>query len=264
MAQYYGLISGLHQLKQLQSNTVNIAHIKTVLNQYLEPNELNFINLFWIKYDLFNLNQFIHNLPSRLEGGNLNDENFEKIVRTGITELPLFANLNFNQDSFKKNQVKSLFKMWQVYYNTLLQYQNNAINQLIQLEITLKNLLQKGHATQLNIQHNNDFLSGGYFEPHMYLKLNTTDLMAEFPTLAQIIQSIQTTDLLAREQKIIQLKWQFYDEICFFNSFGLEAVYAWLLKFFDNQVHQLNNQTLGKNQLMAFNQNVLQTTQKFL
>jgi len=260
---YFGLISGFPNLKPRQNLNLEVTDLKAMLSQYLTEEDQKIATLFFYQIDLINFNSIIQNKSLWLDGGNLNQENLTKWIKTGILEdSPFTANTNDNLNQ-KPNQTEALQAHWQKYYEVLLMQSNPTLTRFITYEITLKNFFKSYLERFAKVESGQHYIDGGKFDRFAYNKLLMGDIQAEYPFLAAALSSFDVKNAFDRETKLLDAKWKYYDYVSFFDAFSFMGVYAWLCKYLDLLKWQLNNKELGKENLEAFSKKITQQTEEY-
>jgi hypothetical protein len=259
---YYGLVSGLDQLKVAKPNGHKLVEFKNLLQQQLTPSDWEHTKLLFYKYDNINL---ISVIKKR--------EEFNSLANTSKLEIKTFFNkktsdspyLNYLLELgiFKSDDINSLeleFDLTQAYYNYLLEQGNEFIQSWAKFEISLRNLSASYALKKLDIESKNQFVEGGYFSKHELKRINPSDVDRQYPLLKKKYDALEIKDPIQRKAAVDALKFQFVDEASFFKPFELEGILAHLIKLMQLNIWQNISKENGEMALSQF----LQTSNKKL
>lgn len=259
---YYGLLSGLPDLKPLQSLPLDVNELRFLCLQYLHPQHEKLFHHFFYQIDLINYNAQIQHRNGFLNGGNLSLEAIDLWVNKNVVPSEVFLSNNLGSYNEEATQIEKLQNYWETYYAHLQLISDGMLQNFIDFEISFKNFFKRYAERRLNLQSSEHYIQGGHFDRFAYDKLLIGDIQAEFPFLAQVLASFEIEDPQERELKIIEAKWKYYDYISFFDGFSFKALYAWLCKYLDVLKWQQNDAKLGQKNMALFQQSITQKTQE--
>jgi hypothetical protein len=249
---YYGLISGLPDLKPLQQPELDIHELRSLLHQYAQGQDALILHHFFFQLDLINYNAIIQKKPMWMDGGNIDKDTLEKWVHSGEIQDTPFQYLELHHAFENSTPTEHLQDYWQHFYDEWLRLAGENLHRLINFEISLKNFYKGYLERKIHHAASVHYLTGGWFDRFAYRKLLIGDIQAEHPHLAAVLACFETADPLEREQKILETKWRFYDYESFFSAFELPKLVTWLLKYLDLYKWQQNNKEQGLENIREF------------
>lgn len=254
---YYGLLSGLPTLRVKQSLPLPVAELKALMSQYTSGREAEIVYHFFYQWDLTNYNALVQHKNWWLEGGNMDRNEIEQWYEKDFAPNTPFSEQEPNALGNEKSDIARIQDHWERFYETMSALSGGQLNAYLVSEKTLKNFFKGYMERKIEAKAGVHFLSGGIFSRFSYNKLMITDIQAEYPQLAQLLSYFDEPDPFIREAKMLEVKWNYYDYLAFFNPFGLEGLFAWLLKYLDLAKWSANNAERGKEYLASFEKQIL-------
>lgn len=122
-------------------------------------------------------------------------------------------------------------KLTEAYFRTALKTENDFLNMWMEFELNLKNLMLVMSNRKQELPFSEIILEAN--EMAALMKENPA---ADFSTqtsidfLNQVVQILETENLIEREKKIDALRWKKVEEMTFFNYFTIEAILSFIIK----------------------------------
>ena len=278
---YYGLISGLPVPKSGQGLTFSIPELRSQVEPYLQANHLKAFHHFFYRIDLANLEAMVLQHDYWRDGGNLEQEHLRRIWHreAGATwpladddeyhdqgaSLERSATLERNTSAerttpaesgaqTKHISVQRLHRFWQAYYDQLIAFDPEQLSRLFSYEISVRNFKAGYLRSVLGEQDEPLYLEGGRFDRFYYNKLQVADIQAEHPAMAATLTSLTLPDPEQRQRSLTETKWRYYDHVVFFDPFGLQGLFAMMLRYLDMAAWQERNPQQGEEHLRAFSE----------
>lgn len=136
------------------------------------------------------------------------------------------------EESFE-NYYAAEQELTHAYYRFLAERPNAFIQEVARYQSVLGNVMVALNGRKHEVPYDNNLV--GDDEITAALKKSRTrdfGLSNEVSDIEHLIQIFETDHLLDRELKLDRHKWEFLDEITFFNYFTIEKVLAFVLKLF--------------------------------
>lgn len=254
---YYGLISGLPALKIKGSPSVPVLELRALLDQYVEGRDAEIVHHFFYQWDLTNYNAHVQEKDWWMEGGNLDKAEiaqwFEKDQAPGTPfgeQAPTALGEN-------KSNIQRIQDHWETYYSVMSRLSGGELDAFLSADQTLKNFFKGYLERKIGAKEGIHYLSGGLFDRFSYNKLMIADIQAEYPQLAQLLSFFEVKDPFEREQKMLEVKWNFLDYMAFFDPFGMRGLFAWLMKYLDLAKWAQNNKQRGEEYIVAFEEQIV-------
>ena len=234
---YYCLIAGLPDIDIEDNKKVfGIIDFKEELRQQLSVCDMQLIDLFYMKFDNKNLLRYLKD----------KDAEFDK--RGNITKEALADGLDITGD---KNEVSSYIntflqeyknaqgaytdatswenRLTELYYQRAMTCSNKFISRWFEFNLNFNNVLSAYTSRKYNIDvdvvGDNDVAES--IRTSNLRDFGLTGMIDDMDTFQRLANE---EDLFEREKNIDLLKWHWLDEQTFFNYFGVERVFAYLVK----------------------------------
>lgn len=118
-----------------------------------------------------------------------------------------------------------------LYFEEMLETKNAFLRQWFEFELNLKNILLVISARKNNIPYEQQIIGHNpVAESIRKSKARDLGVASEWPWIEKVLQIMETEDILARENAIDLLRWNYLDELNTFNYFSVEVLAAYLVK----------------------------------
>ncbi len=239
---YYCLIAGLPEI-ELEDNKLvfSVADFKEELRPQLSDGDTRLIDLFYTKFDNQNLLHYLRDKEARFdERGNITKEELEEALRL-ISEdddpknkyippyFKTFVEEYKDVQHISTEDAKWENRLTELYYQWAMKCGNKLISCWFEFNLNLNNILaaytSRKYQMDMEVVGDNEVAESIKTSGQRDFGLTgTIDNLDIFQRLAD------EPDLFEREKKIDLLKWQWLDEHTFFKYFGIERVFAYLIK----------------------------------
>lgn len=243
MGKYYYLISGLPEL-QLDSQKLKISmtDFKSELDEHLNGNDKKITDYFFMQYDNINLLRYLKNPEAELHPlGNITADDFKEIMLLfQETDEPDYKQM---PEYFKKfvpayKAEKPLFNdmSWEdqltsLYFDHAINSKNQFVSDWFRFNLTINNILTAVNCKKHNYNREANVVgSGEIAEAIRYSNSRDFGIAPVFPEVEEILRITESTDILEKEQKIDQLKWEWLEDKGFFHFFDIEHLFVYLIK----------------------------------
>lgn len=247
MGKYYYLIAGLPNISLDDNKTpFSVDEFRSELEGMLTSKDRKMLDLFFLTFDNKNLiNLLQHPEKERDPRGVYSDFDFKEVITALREEEPLpknglpaymipFLNDYLAEENKETEENKNL--SWEdrlsgLYYAYAMQHSNHFIAQWYELNLNINNVLTAITARKYDLDRSR-FIVGNNEIAQSLRTSNARDfgLGDSVDYLADLQRITEETDLLAREKKLDQLKWNWLEEQTFFKTFDVESVFAYMLK----------------------------------
>ena len=242
---YYCLIAGLPDIF-IEDNKLSVS-LRDFKNQLTEEklpqDDLKLVQSFFWRYDNQNLLIRLtdsNNEPNAL--ANLNpgdvdelfamakDDSLENLKGKVPSYLGEFINAYKNETPLfsGKSWGNQLTELYYLYVQTL---NNEFICNWYDFEMGLTNILTAFNCRKHEMEILGELIGDNELTAKL-AKSNARDfgISNEFPKLEAILRAVEEDNILEKERKIDQLKWELLDEWTFFHYFTIEKIFAYILK----------------------------------
>ncbi|MDO5761507.1 MAG: DUF2764 family protein [Bacteroidales bacterium] len=242
MGNYYCLMAGLPDIAlEDTAGSVSMEEMREALDEVLSDKDKKIISYFFLQKDCLNIVELLKNPQAELtEMGNMTAEQYADLY-TSATEMnfnvhryPAFLSEYVRAYAYNKDKAGYFPKddmLYQFYDYAIKTCPSEMVRQWYQLNLDITNILTAMLARK-NGWSVADYIHGDNEVTEMILTNNTRDfnLMLEYDYVADLMKIVDCQDLVEKEKKIDAFKWLWLDEQTFFESFSVDAVFAYLCK----------------------------------
>ena len=242
MGNYYCLMAGLPDIAlEDTAGSVSIEEMREALDEVLSDKDKKIISYFFLQKDCLNIVELLKNPQAELtERGNMTAEQYADLY-TSATEMnfnvhryPAFLSEYVRAYAYNKDKAGYFPKddmLYQFYDYAIKTCPSGMVRQWYQLNLDITNILTAMLARK-NGWSVADYIHGDNEVTEMILTNNTRDfnLMLEYDYVAELMKIVDCQDPVEKEKKIDAFKWLWLDEQTFFESFSVDAVFAYLCK----------------------------------
>ena len=239
---YYYLVAGLPELTLEDSKlSYTVADFKVELYPDLSDEYKKLIDLFYLKFDNANVlkllkdkdaaidlrgnysaEELVEFISSLKEGDEIADAVFPSYLSTFIFE---YFNATAEDDFLYEDRLAAL------YYEYAMKCKNKFVSSWFAFNLTMNNILVALTARKFKM----DIAPLIVGDTEVCEALRTSGardfgLTGEVDFLDQLVKISETEELVEREKKIDQLRWNWMEEATFFNYFTVERLFVFLLQ----------------------------------
>lgn len=242
MSKYYYLVAGLPELSLEDGKlSYTVADFKTEFYPFLSVEDRKLLDLFYLKFDnanvlkllkdrdavivqcgVYSVEELLDYISSLKEGNEVSERLFPSYLSTFITDY--FASSG-EEELLLENRLTAL------YYAYAVKCRNQFVSSWFAFNQIINNVLVA--LTARKYKWNVASLIVGDSEICDSLRTsNARDfgLGSDVDCLDQLVKISETEELLEREKKIDQLRWNWMEEATFFNYFTVERLFVFLLQ----------------------------------
>ena len=239
---YYYLVAGLPELTLEDSKlSYTVADFKAELYPDLSDEDRRLIDLFYLKFDNANVLKLLKDkdaaidsrgnysaeelaefISSLKDGDEVADAVFPSYLSTFISE---YFNTPAEDDFLHEDRLAAL------YYAYAMKCRNKFVSSWFAFNLTMNNVLVALTARKFKM----DIAPLIVGDMEVCEALRTSGardfgLTGEGDVLDQLVKISETEELVEREKKIDQLRWNWMEEATFFNYFTVERLFVFLLQ----------------------------------
>ena len=239
---YYYLVAGLPELTLEDSKlSYTVADFKVELYPDLSDEDKKLIDLFYLKFENANVlkllkdkdaaidlrgnysaEELVEFISSLKEGDEIADAVFPSYLSTFIFE---YFNATAEDDFLYEDRLAAL------YYEYAMKCKNKFVSSWFAFNLTMNNILVALTARKFKM----DIAPLIVGDTEVCEALRTSGardfgLTGEVDFLDQLVKISETEELVEREKKIDQLRWNWMEEATFFNYFTVERLFVFLLQ----------------------------------
>ena len=241
MSNYYCLVAGLPDISLEDGKlSYNVANFKSELYTELSDKDKKLIDLFYLQYDNKDLLKLLKNKDAKVE---------ERGIFPSVELLQLIGAVRDDDSRDRKYPfyfydfisqyltlpTENLFYaedlMASMYYEYAMSCKNKFISAWFEFNLNLNNILAAFAARKYKQDVSNVIV--GHTEVCEQLRTsNARDfgLTEKLDYFESLLHIAEVEDLVEREKKIDQLKWNWLETESFFHYFTIERVFVFLLQ----------------------------------
>ena len=239
---YYYLVAGLPELTLEDSKlSYTVADFKAELYPNLSDEDKRLIDLFYLKFDNANVLKLLKDKDAAIDprgnysaeelaefisllkdGDEVADAVFPSYLSTFISE---YFNTPAEDDFLYEDRLAAL------YYAYAMKCRNKFVSSWFEFNLIMNNVLVALTARKFKM----DIAPLIVGDAEVCEALRTSGardfgLTGEVDFLDQLVKISETEELVEREKKIDQLRWNWMEEATFFNYFTVERLFVFLLQ----------------------------------
>lgn len=241
MSNYYCLIAGLPDLTlDGGKKDYSVATLKEECADMLTTKDSALLFYYFLKNDCKNLVRLLKNPDAELlPNGNYSREQFTDMITSAremnfnVHRFPQFMSIYAREFNFNKDKEGWFAEdaMAQAYYEYAMNCPNKMMAEWFKLNFDITNILTAMIARK-NGWNVNDYILGDN-EVNEMIRTNNTkdfDLRHEYDYVVDLMKIVDEEDPVMKEKRIDAFKWLWLDEQTFFETFSIEAVFAYFCK----------------------------------
>lgn len=240
MSKYYYLVAGLPELSLEDSKlSYTVADFRTEFYPYLSGEDKKLMDLFYLKFDNANVLKLLKDKDASIDlRGNFSaeelmgyisrmkegDEVFESVFPSYLSAfISEYFSTSAGDDVLYENRLTAL------YYAYAMKCKNRFVSSWFSFNLTVNNILAALTARKFKMEVA-PLIVGDTEVCEILRTSNARDfgLGSEVEYLEQLVKISETSELLDRERKIDQLRWDWMEEATFFDYFTVERLFVFL------------------------------------
>lgn len=236
MSKYYYLVAGLPELSLEDSKlSYTVADFRTEFYPYLSGEDKKLMDLFYLKFDNANVLKLLKNKDASIdlrgnfsaeelmgyisrmkEGDEVSENVFPSYLSAFISE---YFSMSAGDDVLYEDCLTAL------YYAYAMKCKNRFVSSWFAFNLTVNNILAALTARKFKMEVA-PLIVGDTEVCEILRTSNARDfgLGSEVEYLEQLVKISETSELLDRERKIDQLRWDWMEEATFFDYFTVERL----------------------------------------
>ncbi len=240
MSKYYYLVAGLPELSLEDSKlSYTVADFRTEFYPYLSGEDKKLMDLFYLKFDNANVLKLLKDKDASIdlrgnfsaeelmgyisrmkEGDEVSESVFPSYLSAFISE---YFSTSAGDDVLYENRLTAL------YYAYAMKCKNRFVSSWFSFNLTVNNILAALTARKFKMEVA-PLIVGDTEVCEILRTSNARDfgLGSEVEYLEQLVKISETSELLDRERKIDQLRWDWMEEATFFDYFTVERLFVFL------------------------------------
>ncbi|MGI6816260.1 DUF2764 family protein [Bacteroides sp. KG123] len=240
MNKYYYLVAGLPELSLEDSKlSYTVADFRTEFYPYLSGEDKKLMDLFYLKFDNANVLKLLKDKDASIdlrgnfsaeelmgyisrmkEGDEVSESVFPSYLSAFISE---YFSMSAGDDVLYENRLTAL------YYAYAMKCKNRFVSSWFSFNLTVNNILAALTARKFKMEVA-PLIVGDTEVCEILRTSNARDfgLGSEVEYLEQLVKISETSELLDRERKIDQLRWDWMEEATFFDYFTVERLFVFL------------------------------------
>lgn len=240
MSKYYYLVAGLPELSLEDSKlSYTVADFRTEFYPYLSGEDKKLMDLFYLKFDNANVLKLLKDKDASIdlrgnfsaeelmgyisrmkEGDEVSENVFPSYLSAFISE---YFSMSAGDDVLYEDCLTAL------YYAYAMKCKNRFVSSWFAFNLTVNNILAALTARKFKMEVA-PLIVGDTEVCEILRTSNARDfgLGSEVEYWEQLVKISETSELLDRERKIDQLRWDWMEEATFFDYFTVERLFVFL------------------------------------
>lgn len=242
MNKYYYLVAGLPELALEDSKlSYTVADFKTEIYPSLSSSDQKLIDLFYLKFDNANVLKLLEDKETGIdkrgnfsqdelneyiavikEGGTVNSKEFPDYLSAFVTD---YFTAPAESEGLMEDHLAAL------YYDYAMKSENKFISCWFEFNLTINNILLAFTARKYKWDVAQNIV--GNTEVCEALRTSGArdfGLSGEVDFFDQLVKINETSELVEREKKLDSLRWNWMEEVTFFDYFTIERLFVFLLQ----------------------------------
>lgn len=242
MNKYYYLVAGLPELALEDSKlSYTVADFKTEIYPSLSSSDQKLIDLFYLKFDNANVLKLLEDKEAGIdkrgnfsqdelneyiavikEGGTVNSKEFPDYLSAFVTD---YFTAPAESEGLMEDHLAAL------YYDYAMKSENKFISSWFEFNLTINNILLAFTARKYKWDVAQNIV--GNTEVCEALRTSGArdfGLSGEVDFFDQLVKISETSELVEREKKLDSLRWNWMEEVTFFDYFTIERLFVFLLQ----------------------------------
>lgn len=242
MGKYYYLVAGLPKITLEDSKlSYTVADFKDELYPALSVTDKKLVSLFFLQYDNANVLRLLKDKEAAIDGrGIFTAEELNEYIlrlkegdRLDSSVFPAYLS-TFITEYFTKSVEENFLledRLAALYYAYAMKCKNRFVASWFTFNLTVNNVLIALTARKYKM----DISSVIVGDTEVCDALRTSNardfgLTGEVDCMEQLVKISEVNELVEREKKIDQLRWNWMEEATFFNYFTIERLFVFLLQ----------------------------------
>ena len=242
MSKYYYLVAGLPELTLEDSKlSYTVADFKTELYPALSEDDKKLIDLFYLKFDNANVLKLLKDKDAAIDPrGNYSSEELAEYIsqlkdgdEVSDSVFPSYLSTFISEYLSLPGEGGSLYacRLAALCYPYARECRNQFVSSWFGFSLTLNNILVALTARKFKL----DIAPLIVGDTEVCEALRTSNardfgLGTEVDYLEQLVKISETEELVDREKKLDQLRWDWMEEVTFFDYFTVERLFVFLLQ----------------------------------
>lgn len=240
--QYHYLIAGLPELAMADKKLpTGVADFRDKLDEELHPSDRELIKIWFLPYDHANIANALYHTHKPFDyRGTFAPFEIERMTDKRAMEdetahLPFgYIRQALDDAMTADEQIPAAKFEWMLhngYCQMMRNHPNAFVRQLASFDIDQRNAMAAMNGRKFNLPFEDQLMGeGDVTDAFKKSRARDFGLSADIAQMDTLVQIFDTEDLLERELKLDQLRWQFIDDAVFFHYFTIERIVAFLLK----------------------------------
>ena len=236
---YYCLVAGLPDLFFSENKPgLSSSNFRKELEEQLHPADYRLVQLFFLPHDNENLLNLIFQTEKPFDPAGNYPKDFLEEQWAQPLQLPEYM-VQFihwvKTNEIKTTGLNTENKLHTLYFDSVLQVQNQFVNDWFRFELNVKNILKAINCIRFDYPAQHQLIKAGP-KQEVYSLLMANRLKPEFfeeevPFADSVFRVAESNmEMLEKEKALDRIRWDYLDENTFFHYFTIEKIISFLLK----------------------------------
>lgn len=232
---YYYLVAGLQDITlDIHKLILNQQSFKEELKTGVHPNDYRLVEKLFLVYDNRNLLNLLQKSDKPfIEKGNLSKETLDDNIKEPADVPPYMQRfiLAFKNKEPIFPELSPENELTTLFYESVLEEKNDFLRNWFRFELNVRNILTALIARRNNVSYEMQII-GENDVSETIRKSHARDfgLGSELDYLETLVEISRQEDIQEREKALDQLRWDYLDEVTFFEYFTIEKILSFTIK----------------------------------
>jgi hypothetical protein len=233
---YYYLVAGFPDIVLDQKKIpFSLAELKQELKYGLHPDDYQLVEYLFLQYDNINFLNLLQKKEAEIIPLGNYDQSFLSDEIKEPEKLPAYLKkflTSYREENPVHENLSLENQLTWLYYDFMLGLKNEFLQKWFTFLRDVNNIFAIYNSRKFDLNIENQMI-GDYELTESAKRTASKDfgMANEFPYIDQIIGIYENTNIVEQELAIDLLKWNYLDELNTFNSFSVEQVLAFVIKF---------------------------------
>ena len=230
---YYCLVAGLPNITLEDSKlSYGSEQFLSDMKEFLPAKDYGYFELFSLKTDNENVYKTLVDHDHKfISGGIYSEDELDEILEEpgkAVRYIKEFIE-EYNSEEFDEEVDKK--RLTVLYYEHVLSSVNGIVRKWFELELNIKNIMAALNAKKHGLNAEKDIIRANE-TAETILKSGSRDfgLGGELAYIEELISIFETEDLIKREKALDIFKWEWLDEMTFFEYFTVDKLISYYIK----------------------------------
>ncbi len=230
---YYCLVAGLPNITLEDTKlSYGSGQFLSDMKEFLPAKDFRYFELFSLKTDNENIySELVGHEHKYIPGGIYSEDRIDEIMEEPDNAVSYIAEFidEYNSEEFDEEVDKK--RLTVLYYQFVLSSANGIVRKWFDLELNIKNIMAALNARKHGLNIEKEMIrANGTAETLMKSGSRDFGLGGDLPYIEELLSIFETDDLIKREKALDMFRWEWLDEMTFFEYFTVDKLISYYIK----------------------------------